>query len=407
MMPTVSVVIPTYNSAPFVVRAVESALAQTIEDVEVLVIDDGSEDGTADALHPYLDRIRYLSQPNSGRSVARNHGIDLARGTYIAFLDADDWWHPNKLSQQTRILESSRDTVLVHTGFRLVGPTGRMRLWTSTAENQEVIQPAFERLIFRNVIGSPSSVLVRRQPLLDVGGFNESLSGTEDWDLWLRLTVERPIGYIDEPLTYYQLHDGSIIERIISRNVQRDWPRIVEGIFEQPRVAELYQHLKRPAMARVLLRLAFLDCYAGNAADCSRKIAKAVKLSPDLAAVPLEEFGTLAIEFANEFDPDTAPVSSALRFLKDLWSRLPSSLEVQAPKYLRLLQSRLCAERFFKAYSQHDWAAVRRYGWRTVKLQTSWLRNLGFVSIWLESLLGSSVMSKARSGTSVLRRPRS
>ena len=114
---SVSVVIPTYNSGQYLPEALESVLAQTVPPLEIIVVDDGSTDDTADRLHPYLNLITYKFQTNSGVSAARNAGLQLAKGDYVAFLDADDVWHPRKLEFQMGILTSHPDLGLLGTGI--------------------------------------------------------------------------------------------------------------------------------------------------------------------------------------------------------------------------------------------------------------------------------------------------
>src|SRR5207249_11176371 len=113
----VSVVIATYNCRRYVGEAVESALAQSYQPIEVIVVDDGSTDGTAEELRPFKDRIRYLVQANQGPAAARNHGIRAARGEYVAFLDADDLWAPSKIEKQVAAMEKSDKIGVVHCGL--------------------------------------------------------------------------------------------------------------------------------------------------------------------------------------------------------------------------------------------------------------------------------------------------
>src|SRR3989304_595361 len=113
-MPRVSVIIPTYNTAHYIAPAVESVLGQTYQDTEIIVVDDGSTDNTRTVLTPYMDRIQYIVQDNKGRSEARNRGIHQSQGEFIAFLDADDLWLPDKLSQQVAALDEHEQAVLAY-----------------------------------------------------------------------------------------------------------------------------------------------------------------------------------------------------------------------------------------------------------------------------------------------------
>ncbi|WP_143438568.1 glycosyltransferase family A protein, partial [Hydrocoleum sp. CS-953] len=122
--PRVSVIIPVYNCDRYISQAIESILAQTYQSYEIIVIDDGSTDNTRLALQPYIEKIRYVYQENQGVSAARNHGIDLARGELIAFLDADDFFLPDKLTAQVGVFDAQPNLGIVHSGWRRVNQQG-------------------------------------------------------------------------------------------------------------------------------------------------------------------------------------------------------------------------------------------------------------------------------------------
>ncbi len=195
-MALVSVIIPTYNRARFVVEAVESVLHQSFKDYEVIVVDDGSDDATPELLSPYINRIRYIAQPRQGPSAARNTGINESRGTYCAFLDSDDLWRPEKLERQVEFFATHPDFHICQT----------QELWL---RNDREIKPRpkhrkehgcfFERAVGLCLI-SPSAVMMRRTLFDAVGLFDEMLSAAEDYDLWLRVTARYPVGLIDEEL---------------------------------------------------------------------------------------------------------------------------------------------------------------------------------------------------------------
>lgn len=207
--PTVSVVVPAYNAAAFVRRAVDSVLAQTLVDHELLVVDDGSSDGTRDVLAGYGDRVRVLAQANAGPAAARNHGLREARGRYVAFLDADDWWLPAKLERQVALLDSRPELGFCSTATRVVteggAPAGD---WPCAAIDGPLLETLFVRSAA--VSGSTSGVLARRDLLLAAGGFDEALRGFEDPDLWIRLAARAGYACIPEPLTVVVRTPGSV-----------------------------------------------------------------------------------------------------------------------------------------------------------------------------------------------------
>jgi glycosyltransferase involved in cell wall biosynthesis len=204
-MDLVSVVIPTYNSAVYLVEAVRSVLAQTYPHVESLIVDDGSTDGTPAAVQPFGERVRLFQQDRAGPSVARNRAILHARGTYLAFLDADDVWLPAKLARQVDFLNRHPEVVLCYTDY-CRGPGG-----SAAGESQlkHHVHPglgdAFYPL-FRNNFIHTSSVVVRRDALARSGLFDPSLRGSEDIELWLRLACLGPFGAVEEVLVSVRRH---------------------------------------------------------------------------------------------------------------------------------------------------------------------------------------------------------
>lgn len=201
-----SVIIPTYNSAPLVVQAVESALAQTRRPDEIIVVDDGSTDDTCQRLRPYSGDIIYVRQANARVAAARNTGLNRASGDLIAFLDADDAWHPKKLQRQQEALGEWSDIGLLATD--LTPWPGQFSETVDSAEPR--VEPvALASLLLCNVLAT-SSIVVRRSVLDRAGAFDTELFGPEDYDLWLRCALTSGIGILREPLTGYRDTAGSL-----------------------------------------------------------------------------------------------------------------------------------------------------------------------------------------------------
>ncbi|MFG1485247.1 glycosyltransferase family A protein [Halobacteriovorax sp. RZ-1] len=190
----VSVIIPTYNRAMFLARAIDSVLRQSFQDFELIVIDDGSTDNSKQTVESYSDsRIKYFFQENRGVSAARNLGVKKSSGKYIAFLDSDDEWKEDKLEKQLSLLDSSKHR-LCHTG----------ELWLRDGEvvkqkkaHQKVGGDMFIRSL-KNCVISPSSVLLERTLFEEMNGFNESFIVCEDYDLWLKITSLYEIAFLEE-----------------------------------------------------------------------------------------------------------------------------------------------------------------------------------------------------------------
>jgi glycosyltransferase involved in cell wall biosynthesis len=202
----VSVVIPAYNAARYLAEAIDSALAQSHAAVEVIVVDDGSTDETPAVAASYGQRIRFLRQANAGPARARNFGASAACGAYLAFLDADDYWMPEKLTRQLACLRAHPEAALVHTPvFELDDTTGARELRIEPLE--EFHGECYERLFLGNHI-TLSTVLVRRTCFEAVGGFDETIrtASVEDYDLWLRLARRFPLAHLDVPLVVYRRH---------------------------------------------------------------------------------------------------------------------------------------------------------------------------------------------------------
>jgi glycosyltransferase involved in cell wall biosynthesis len=192
----VSVIIPTYNRKNLLKRALHSVSIQTFVPQEIIVVDDGSSDGTKDWVLEGFPYVRYIYQHNSGVSSARNRGIREAKGSWIAFLDSDDEWMPDKLEKQERAINNSKEAWLCHTN----------EIWVrnSVRVNQMKKHQKYGGNVFENCLDicriSPSSALIKREVFEMVGLFDESLKVCEDYDLWLRITSVLPIIFLDQPL---------------------------------------------------------------------------------------------------------------------------------------------------------------------------------------------------------------
>lgn len=196
----VSVVIPAFNAADWVGCAIDSALAQTYSQREILVVDDGSTDATPEVLAGYGDRIRILHQPNGGLSSARNLGIRQARGEFVAFLDADDRWLPEKLERQVHCLRGDDRLGFCSTRTQVESPGGSaMGSWDCPRIEGGLLRTLFLR--HAAVAGSGSSVLARRRLFERAGLFDVGLRSLEDIDMWMRLAALCDYACIDEPLT--------------------------------------------------------------------------------------------------------------------------------------------------------------------------------------------------------------
>jgi glycosyltransferase involved in cell wall biosynthesis len=196
-MPEVSVIIPTYNRSERLVRAVQSVLDQSFRDLEILVVDDGSTDDTEAHLVPYGTSITYMRQGvNRGVSAARNRGIEHANGTWIAFLDSDDYWLKEKLHVQMEFLHRTPNAVACQTEEIWIRRGRRVNpKKIHKKPSGEIFQQSLQLCLV-----SPSSVILKRSVFDEIGVFDETLEAAEDYDLWLRISCKHPIHLIDRHL---------------------------------------------------------------------------------------------------------------------------------------------------------------------------------------------------------------
>ncbi|HEX7190041.1 MAG TPA: glycosyltransferase [Thermoanaerobaculia bacterium] len=206
-MSRVSVIIPAYNYGRYIAEAIDSALAQTLPPVEVIVVDDGSTDTTAEVLARYGDRIQVVRQTNQGVAAARNRGIRMAQGEYIAFLDADDIWKPRKLELQIARFEADPSLGLVRCDIEAFDASGRIE----TRVQQEEGYVASALLRFEAGINpAASTIVVPKWVAEEIGGFDVRLPPSEDWDFCYRVATRYPFGHVAEALVCYRLHGCGI-----------------------------------------------------------------------------------------------------------------------------------------------------------------------------------------------------
>lgn len=296
----VSTIVPTFNRARLVVRAVASALAQTYQNHEVIVVDDGSSDETRSALETaFGNRIRYFYKENAGVSSARNYGLREASGDFLCFLDSDDVWHEQKLELQAACLHEHPDLGLVLTDIEWVDPDGR----TTRIEHRRAWLPADGWLLsaaLREPAFVPSTVMLRRAVYATVGPFDTTLKTAEDIDFYLRVAKEFQIGLIEKPLTRYMSGHASLSEPAAAFG---DYAYVLERF-----VAENTDILDR-AERRSVLFSTYERCARGlgwmdepgkalplllKAAACARSRAEVLELGATTARVLFRQAKALA-----------------------------------------------------------------------------------------------------------------
>lgn len=211
----VSVVTATYNMAGYIAETLDSILAQDYPHLESIVIDDGSTDDTAEVLAPYeaAGKVRVVRQQNAGQTVAKNRGIAESRGEFVAFCDADDTWRADKLSKQVAAFRQDADIAVVFSDINTIDGNGDPYDMPPMKRVGGRITAA---LLVDNFIPFPSSI-VRASVLEEVRGFDESLSMSIDYDLWLRISLRYSMHYIPEPLANYRIWEGQMSKKMGER----------------------------------------------------------------------------------------------------------------------------------------------------------------------------------------------
>lgn len=230
-MKKVSIVIPAYNKAALTVKTVESALKQTYKNIEVIVVDDGSTDNTQQLLYPYIssNRIKYFHKENGGACSARNVGIKLSTGDYIALIDCDDIYLPEKIELSINYLENNPDFGFVYTRAYFIDEQDSI---LREYPNRKIIHSGWiaKQLLLRNFIPN-STVVVRKKYFEKTGLFDESVFIPADWDMWLRLSENYKSGYINLPLTRYRISSNYTLNNL--EQSEREEAVILEKAFKR------------------------------------------------------------------------------------------------------------------------------------------------------------------------------
>lgn len=274
--PLVSVVIPNHNYARFLSQTIESVLAQSYGNVEIVVVDDGSTDDSIAILRGYKEHVRWVEQPNQGVATARNRGVTESDGELVAFLDADDVWLPQKLVRQVQRFLDEPELGLVHCGVEDINEMGApLRSHTDGLQGWV----AKDLLLFKRpvILGGGSGTLIPRATFEKVGGFDERLSTSADWDLYCRIALSQPVGFVPEVLMQYRVHGANMHANIIS--MEHDMLLAYSKAFDIHN-AEI-QTIRRRCYGNLHINLAGSFFRSGRYFDFARHALKSVWLTPD------------------------------------------------------------------------------------------------------------------------------
>jgi glycosyltransferase involved in cell wall biosynthesis len=302
MLPQVSVIIPSYNVAAYIEQALRTVLAQTFQDYEILVINDGSKDNTVELASAFTDsRIRIISQANRGLAGARNAGIRAARGEFLAFLDADDLWHPEKLERHVALLRSKPNVGVTYSQSAFIDDDAKPLGYYQRPKLTEVDA---RDVFLRNPIGNGSAPVIRAATLRDIGYvpdmangeiwyFDETFRQSEDIECWVRIALQTRWGFegIGLPLTLYRVNTGGL-----SANLGRQfetWERMVEKARAiNPAFVALHEAASRGYQLRYLARRAIR---MGDTGTALRLLARSLDANPAmLIEEPARTLATVA-----------------------------------------------------------------------------------------------------------------
>jgi glycosyltransferase involved in cell wall biosynthesis len=284
-MTAVSAVIPVYNGERYVAEAINSVLGQTQPPLECVVVDDGSTDATGDVVTGFGAAVTYVRTERGGVSKARNHGIRLARGELVAFLDHDDVWLPPKLELQAEALRAESRAVMALCAVEMTdagGTTNGIKRM-SLPKDLVVAMLTFQ---LTEIPSCSSTGLVRRDWLLAGGGFDETLSTCADWDLLLRASLDGDITYVDESLVRYRVHDSNMSRNIAS--IERDMVHAFAKAFADARLPAAARDQRRHAYARMYRMLAGSYRDIGDRKSMLRTAAIALSRDPTVAVEELK-----------------------------------------------------------------------------------------------------------------------
>lgn len=298
----VSVIIPAYNGDRYLAEAIDSVLAQTDSNYEIIVVDDGSTDDTARVVRQYGDRLKYFHQKNQGVAASRNLGLAAARGNYIAFLDQDDFFLPHKLATQFALLEENSALGMVNSGWEIVDEAGSAR--SAVRPWQQIPQLTSANLIIWKPVFL-GAMLFRRSWLERTGGFDTSLSQTPDVDLVMRLAMLGcPAVWVEQTTVKYRQHDANASKN--TRLQARELKNITRRFFNRPDLPADLKSLEFPSLYQSLVWSAWRLHQTGQIEEMGDYLRESwffsQKYSTETVLDWLESFKNYSTEYGEELD---------------------------------------------------------------------------------------------------------
>lgn len=386
MSSLVSVIIPSYNHAPYIEACINSVLAQSHSHYEILVVDDGSTDGSLDILRQFGDRIALYVQSNRGTQAARNQAISRSSGDYIALLDSDDLWLPDKLDKQLRVFEQDPSLGLVYGQVCRIDQRGQT-LGAGRPMGRAPGSPVTEDLLLGCFLPT-CTVVFRRACIAKLPNpFDESYVGAADWLLWLRMSQNCSFGYVAEPLALYREHPANTSRAMYKRDlgVREDMRVIEEVIQHMPLSATRLVSLRARAIAHAHLRTMLWSCQMGQFEQALQDLRRAVEADLTLCQD--------AVTLGHWLVGGARYIEGNVRSKKD-WlyqnGQVLESAGVTSAQKRRVLAA-AAIELGFDSQQEGDRASVQAMMSLGLLLDPGWARNRGVVSLLLRSALARFV----------------
>ena len=393
--PSVSVIIPNYNHAHYVSDAINSVLAQTFTDYEIIVVDDGSKDNSREVISAFGDRVRAIFQHNQGLSAARNTGITAAKGKYIGVLDADDMYEPDFLATLVPLLEDQPDAGGVYCGYRFVDDTN------NPLPQVEARDVPPEKLFWALVDGNflvPESIFVRKECYNQVGLFDPSLRALEDLDMWLRITKQFKVIHTTKVLTRHRILAGSM-STDPTRQYQNRLSVIKKHFGAEPGPRGVWSADQRRAYGRAYLTSAVEYLQVHNEARAFDCVYSMVGANPDLLSA-LETFYELGCgDQPKGYRGEFASVDVEQNYLvvMHLLDKLTHAHELHGFRTYRRSAYATAHYAFgLLAYGQDKNQAARRFFFGAVRYQPKLLFDRVVAGFLFRSLIGPKLIHRLK-----------
>jgi glycosyltransferase involved in cell wall biosynthesis len=385
-IPIVTVIIATYNRAGFISQAIGSVLSQSENRWELIIVDDGSTDNTNEVVAEHKDpRIFYQRVEHGERSRARNAGIRRSKGKFIAFLDSDDWFLPDKLHDQVLALEIHPNAGMAFGGWEVKNQAGQTIRTMMPWENIEG-QPTVEDWLF-STTSTPISLIVRKDCLTKYGGFNPELNMSEDIELWMRLAINGC------EIVWSKTIVGVVLAH--ETNSLRDWPKVHEGrlrfldtIFANPMFSKKLSMSKEHVYSRFYLNMAWLAYDSGLLPEGASDLNRAVEFDPLLVDNQGEKILVSMLDYSQYF-----LVQAPFAFIDRVFEGLPQNLKF-LKKSRNLVQSKLHLVEAWRAKSVGDFHSMRINTFQAVYHKPTNLFKRGILSMLVQSLLGIRIWQR-------------